>query len=254
MMTYKIRPLMKNKAFGVLLLVLALIGVAILIYRPLTYVFEYDPKYYTVDYGRFNFFSYFTVQSNIFVTFYLFCLSFAVFGNRNAAKIAFNPTVRLFAATYIIVTGAVYCGGFPLGMSPPLHWDTFGHIAHSFIQVFHHMIIPPFTVLLFLLPPTERTVPKKSVWLVGIYPFVYSLFSIVRGALTSKHFYAYPFYRPDFFWNMFFKDRPLNTLYAYLLLFAMLTVGIGLFVLIAAALRLINNRIVSNMSNTEVML
>ena len=252
-MTYKIRPLMRNKAFGALVFLLAVIGVAIVIYRPLTYVYEYDPQYYPIDYGRFNFFSYFTVQSNIFVTFYLFCLAFAIFGNRKAMKVAFNPTVRLFAATYIIVTGAVYCGGFPLGMSPPLHWDTFGHIAHSFIQVFHHMIIPPFTVLLFLLPPTERKVPKKSVWLAGIYPFVYSLFSIARGALTSQHFYAYPFYKPDFFWNLFLKDREFNTLYAYALEFVMLIFGIGLFVLIAAILRLINNKIVSNMSNTEVM-
>lgn len=252
-MTYKIRPLMKNKPFGVLLFLLALLGFAVIIYRVVSYVFEYDPQYYTIDYGRYNFFSYFTVQSNIFVSAYLLFLAFAVFGSRMAMTVAFNPTVRLFVTTYIIVTGAVYCGGFPLGMSPPLHWDTFYHAAHSFIQVFHHMIIPPFTVLLFFLPPTERKIPKKSVLLVGIYPFVYSLFSIARGALTSLHFYPYPFYKPEFFWDLLLKGREFNLLYGYLLLFPMLILGIGIFILLAAVLRLINNKIVSNMSNTEVM-
>ena len=35
--------------------------------------------------------------------------------------------------------------------------------------------------------------------------------SIVRGAVSQPSFYPYPFYRPDFFWTMFFGDRPLQT-------------------------------------------
>ena len=252
-MTYKIRPLMRNKLFGTLMLLIAVFGVAVIVYRVASYAFEYDPKYYTVDYGRFNFFSYFTVQSNILVCFYLFCLGLAAFSNRRAMKIAYDPTFRLFVTTYIIVTGAVYCGGIPIGMTPPFVWDNFYHSAHNFIQIFHHMIIPPVMVILFFLPPTDRKIPVKNLWLVGIYPFVYSLFSIARGALSSLHFYAYPFYRPEFFWDMFFKGKQMSALSGYLLMLPMLILGIGVFVLIAAVLRLINNRIVRNMSNTEVM-
>lgn len=245
---------MKNRLFGALMILLAVFGIALVVYRVCSYVFEYDPKYYTVDYGRFNFFAYFTVQSNILVCFYLFCLGIAAFGNRRAMRIAYNPTFRLFVTTYIIVTGAVYCGGIPLGMTPPLGWDSFYHSAHNFIQVFHHMIIPPFMVMLFFLPPTDRRIPAKNLWLVGIYPFVYSLFSIARGALSAKHFYTYPFYRPEFFWDMLLKGREMNTVSAYLLMLPMLLIGISLFVIIAAVLRLINNKITSRMSKTEVLL
>lgn len=252
-MTYKLRPLMKNRIFAAFILAVAILGTALIIYRPCAYVFEYDAKYYPVDYGRFNFFSYFTVQSNIMVCIYLFLLAFAGFGNVKARNIAYNPTLRLFVTTYIIVTGAVYCGGIPMGMTPPLHWDTFNHIMHSFIQVFHHMIAPVLMIILFLLPPTDRKIPAKHLWAVGIYPFVYSVLSIARGALTKGHFFAYPFYRPEFFWNIFLRGREMNTAFAYLLMLPMLILGIGIFVLIAALLRLIHNGIVRNMSNTEVL-
>ena len=241
------RSLMKNKLFGVLLLLVGLFALALIVLRVCCYEFEYDPQYYPVDYGRFNFFSYFTVQSNLYVCFYLFCLAFAVFGNNKAKKMAFNPIVRLTVTTYIIVTGAVYCSGIPMGMTPPLYWDGFQHIMLSTVQVFHHMIMPPFMLILFLIPPTSKQIEKKKIPIVGIYPFVYSLFSIARGALTSKHFFAYPFYRPEFFWNLFFKSKEMNMLSAYLFMLPMLIMGIGVFLLLALILTVIYNRICKSM-------
>ncbi len=240
----KTRPLMKNKLFGALLMIIGVLAVGVIIMRVCCYQFEYVPGHYEVDYGRFSFFAYFTVQSNLYVCFYLITLSLAVFGVEKAKRIAFSPMVRLTVTTYIIVTGAVYCGGIPIGMTPPLYWDGFQHLMLSSVQVLHHMIMPPFIFILFLLPPTDKRIELKKIPLVGIYPLVYSLFSIARGALSKQHFYVYPFYRPEFFWQLFLKNREMDLFKAYLLMLPMLLCGICVFLVLAFLLALLNNRLV----------
>ncbi|MBQ7740435.1 MAG: Pr6Pr family membrane protein [Eubacterium sp.] len=238
-----IRPIMKNKGFGAFLFFVGILGFAVIIMRVVFYEFEYDPVHYPVDYGRFNFFSYFTVQSNLYVAFYLLCMGLAIFGKEKAQKIAFNPLVRLTVTTYILVTGAVYCGGIPIGMTPPLSWDNFQHIMLGSVQVFHHMIMPPFMLVLFLIPTTGEKIKLKQLPIVGIYPLVYSVLSIIRGAVFKSHFFVYPFYKPEFFWNMLLKGREMNSGAAYMLLVPMLFLGIGVFLLLALILSLIYNRI-----------
>ena len=205
-----VRPLMKNKAFGAFLVFTGAAAFALIVLRVVFYQFRFDPQYYPVDYGRFNFFSFFTVQSNLYVCFYLVTLGCAVFGAKRAQKIAFHPLVRLTVTTYILVTGMVYCGGIPMNMTPPLYWTDFYQSLLS---------------------------------LVGVYPLVYSLVSIVRGAVSQPSFYPYPFYRPDFFWTLFFGNRPLQTVQAYLLMLPMLLCGVGVFVLLALVLSLIHNNL-----------
>ncbi|MBR6427006.1 MAG: hypothetical protein IKS28_04185 [Clostridia bacterium] len=45
-------PIAKNKLVGAVLLAIALFGFAVFIYRLSYYIYEYDPKYYPVDYVR----------------------------------------------------------------------------------------------------------------------------------------------------------------------------------------------------------
>lgn len=143
-----IAPLYKNKIFGICLLILGIFSVLIIVHRLVHYVYEFDPKYSPIDYGRFNILSFFTVQSNIFVCFYLLVTAFAVFGNVRAQKIAFSPMLGALVTTYILITGVVYCCGIPLAFITPYQWDTPTHSMLGFIQVYHHMIIPPLMVLL----------------------------------------------------------------------------------------------------------
>ena len=79
-----VRPLMKNKAFGAFLVFTGAAAFALIVLRVVFYQFRFDPQYYPVDYGRFNFFSFFTVQSNLYVCFYLVTLGCAVFGAKRA--------------------------------------------------------------------------------------------------------------------------------------------------------------------------
>lgn len=238
----KIRPLYKNKIFGALLFVIGLFGVLVIIHRLSFYVFEYDPQFAPYDYGKFNILSYFTVQSNIFVCFYLLTSAFAVFGFEKAQKIAFNPLLGALVTTYIIVTGAVYCCGIPLGFTPPFKWDSAAHSMSSFIQVFHHMIIPPFMVLLWFFPATNKKINHRLLPAFGIYPLVYSLFSIVRGAFSDPHFFAYPFYDPEFVFGLFVKSGTYSPAAGYLLMIPLLIIGIGLFLIIGRLVILINDK------------
>lgn len=235
----------KNTVLGVLILLTAIAAVALIVMRVCFYEFAYDPKHYPVDYGRFNFFSYFTVQSNLYVCFFLFCLSFALLGSERAGRIAFDPMVRLTVTTYILVTGAVYCGGIPIEMTPPLTWNGFSDGLLSVVQIVHHMVMPPLVLLIFLFTAKKSKIEKRKLPLVAIYPFVYSVLSIMRGALFEPQFYVYPFYRPDFFWNIFLKGHEMNAFGAYLLMLPMLIAGVSLFVLIAALLCAVNNKLLS---------
>ena len=238
----KIKKPNGSRLLGTFLLIIGIFGVLVIMHRLSYYVYEYDPKWSPVDYGKFNVLSFFTIHSNILVSVYLIIKGAAVYGNRKAQRIAFNPTFTLLVTTYILIAGIVYTSGFPLKMSPPLTWNTPYNAMHSFTQIFHHMIMPPLMVIIFLFPATERKIPAKALWISGIYPLVYSLFSMVRGALGKMHFYPYPFYRPEFFYNMIFKGKELNLPVAYALMIPALAGGIAVFIGTAAVLRLVYNK------------
>lgn len=241
----KINPLYKNKWFGAFLLIIGVFGVLVILHRLAHYVYEYDPQFSPIDYGRFNIIFYFTVQSNILVCAYLLTMAAGVFGNERAKKIAFNPTFGAMVTTYIFITGVVYCCGIPLGFTPPFKWDNPTHSMSSFIQVFHHMIVPPLMVILWFFPAVNKKISYKKMWFSGIYPLVYSVFSIIRGAVSDPEFYPYPFYKPTFFWEMLLKNKEFNEPLAYLLMLPILIAGIMIFVGTAFMMAFIHNKRIS---------
>ena len=62
----------REKLRAFLLLLFGIFGILIVVWRLTCYQFQYDPKHYPVDYGAYNVLSYFTLQSNIFSSVYLF--------------------------------------------------------------------------------------------------------------------------------------------------------------------------------------
>ena len=87
----------KSKLLGTVLLILALFGFFVFIYRLCYYHYEYDPQYSPVDYGKYNILSYFTVQSNFFAYVYFLCAALSIFGVKKAEKIGFNPYIGALA-------------------------------------------------------------------------------------------------------------------------------------------------------------
>ena len=232
----------KNKSAALLLLLMGLLGIAIVIYRIAAYQYEYNAESAPVDYGRFNVLSYFTIQSNLCACLYFITIALAVFGIRKAQKIAFSPTVGALITLYVFVAGATYNAGFPLKMTPALTFDTPYHIFISCMQLYFHVIMVITVLWLWLFPFRNEKLTGKTVLLSGIYPLVYSLFSIVRGALFLPAYYPYPFYKPEFVWALFMKDKPMNLAGAYVFMALLLVFGIGLFMVLCTILVVIHNK------------
>ncbi len=233
----------KNKAVGIVLMLLSLIGICFIITRLFYYVYEYDAQYSPIDYGQFNILSYFTIQSNFFIYLYFFFAAISIFGVKKAEKIAFNPTIAVLVTVYVLIAGITYCAGIPMGMTPPFKWDSAYHIFSAVNQIYYHMLIPPAAFVLLLFPFTDKKVSvKQCLTLSGIYPFVYSVFSLVRGAVFKPTYYPYPFYNPEFIWKLFFKDKPVNLFASYLIIAVLLAAGISLFAAITALLLVIYNK------------
>lgn len=235
----------ENKLFATVLIVLGAFGFLTILHRLCCYRFEYDAEFSPVDYGRFNILSFFTIQSNIFVYIYLICAGLAAFGVKGAEKVGHDPLIGALATTYILVTGVVYTAGIPMGFTPPFEWYDAYHAMSSFNQVFYHMIIPPVMLVLWFFPFTDRTAGRGRLWIFAVYPLVYSLFSIVRGAVGNMHFYPYPFYRPEFIWELFGGGSEVNAAGAYALMALVLAAGMLLFAGIGRLMIFINEKSVA---------
>lgn len=245
-MQSRLNPISKNKAVGIILLTLSVFGFLIIGHRLSYYVFEYDPQYSPVDYGKYNILSYFTVQSNFFCYVYLLFAALGIFGVKKAEKIGFNPTLQALITVYILVAGITYCAGIPLGMTPPSKWDTPAHSMSSFIQIYYHIIMPIAVMILWLFPFNNKKIEKNTLWLSGIYPLVYSIFSIVRGTFSDPTYYPYPFYNPDFIRQTVSPDKNISLISAYAIMGVLLVFGISLFIEITAIIRTIHNKRIEN--------
>lgn len=238
----KLNPIAKNKTVGAILLCFSIFGFLIIAHRLSYYVYEYDPQYSPIDYGKYNILSYFTVQSNFFAYVYLLFAGLGMLGVKKAQKIGFNSTIGALVTVYVLVAGITYCAGIPMGMTPPFKWDNPTHSMSSFIQVYYHMIMPVVVLALWFFPFINDKIGKRCLAISGIYPLVYSIFSMVRGAISEPTYYPYPFYDPTFIWTTFMKDKPINLAGAYLIILALLVVGIMLFVGITGIIAFVHNK------------
>ena len=241
------RAITKNKKAGVLLLLTALFGFAVLVYRLCCYVYEYDAQYYPVDYGRYNILFYFTVQSNFFAYVFFLFAGLAMLGVKKAEGIGFHSGISTLVTLYVTVAGAVYCAGLPFGFAPPFQWDTPYHRMTVVIQIFYHMVMPAAALLLYWFPFKNEKLGARTALLSAVYPIAYSALSMVRGRFTDPAYYPYPFYDPAFVWRTLAPDRPVNLAAAYALICAgILLLGGGLFAALAALLIKLHNKRISN--------
>lgn len=131
-----------------------------------------------------NFFSYFTVQTNIVVSVVLLLGALAVaMGKQSKLDI-----LRSAATVYILVVGI----GFSLLLSTmeglvltAVPWD----------NTVLHYIIPAAVLVDFLIDRPKRRISLKAglVWL--LFPALYMVYSFIRGAIDG--WYPYPFLDPD---------------------------------------------------------
>ncbi len=127
-----------------------------------------------------NFFSFFTIESNIFAA---GVLLYMTLGARKwpYAHIGF---VRGAATLYMVITGIVFSvllAGLDPGVLTAVPWD----------NTVLHYIMPIVMLVDWLLDPPRQYFGPKHVLLLLVYPMVYVAYSLVRGGLVG--WYPYPF-------------------------------------------------------------
>lgn len=141
-----------------------------------------------------NFFSFFTIQSNIAAAVTLAIGAVLLLRGR-------GPDPRWFAvllvcvATYMITTGIVYnllLRGIELPQGSTLGWSN--EVLHA--------VAPLYLVVDRLFAPGNRALPTKTIGIAVIYPIVWAVYTLVRAPFTFDYgtntmgWYPYPFLNP----------------------------------------------------------
>ena len=155
-----------------------------------------------------NFFSFFTIQSNL-IAVAVFLLGVAW---RARPPSAGWDLVRGASVVYMTVTLVVFA---------LLLADTDVDVTLPWVDTVVHRIMPVAVIVDWLIVPPTRRIPFRTslVWLV--YPLAWTAYTLVRGALTD--WYPYPFLDP--------ADGGYATVAAYIV--AILVFGAALCALIA---------------------
>lgn len=131
----------------------------------------------------FNFFGYFTMQSNIITAVILLLAAIATFRGRPQTPLL--VLARACGTTYIVIVGIVYnllLTGLEGGVS--LEWANW----------VLHVAFPIYAALDWILFGDKSVVPWKRLWVVLIYPVLWTAVVIIRGATDG--WVPYPFLDP----------------------------------------------------------
>ncbi len=131
-----------------------------------------------------NFFSFFTIQSNLLVALLLVTVGLYVLLGKSGRSVAY---LRGALTLYMTMTGIIYVlllSGYEQGLQTTI----------PAVNVVLHYIMPAVVLLDWLIfPPQKRlSFQKALVWLV--YPMLYLAYSLVRGIFVN--WYPYPFIDP----------------------------------------------------------
>lgn len=161
-----IRLIIAYRAFFALLALSAVIGQ--LVYGVARY--GMDPV---------NFYSYFTIESNIFAVI-IFLISAKALYLGNSDKLLDH--LRGAAALYMTITGLIYSillSG--VDVNTPLPW----------VNIVLHYVFPVVVLADWLVTRSGSIITPKRALLWLIFPLAYFVYSLVRGAITG--WYPYPF-------------------------------------------------------------
>ncbi|WP_306233741.1 Pr6Pr family membrane protein [Agrococcus beijingensis] len=140
-----------------------------------------------------NFFSFFTIESNVLAMVVLAVLVAAQLGRPRIGR-RFD-VLLLCAATYMVVTGIVYntlLRGIELPQGATLGWSN---------EVLH-LIAPLWMLIDWLLSSGKRDLRFGDIGIVAVFPVVWLAYTLLRGPFTLDQasgrdwWYPYPFLDP----------------------------------------------------------
>jgi hypothetical protein len=131
-----------------------------------------------------NFFSFFTVESNILAVFAFLVGALAIYaGKKNAWLDYFRGAVTFF----MVVTGivfALFLSGLQDIQLTAVPWD----------NIVLHYIIPIAIAIDWIMDPPVRRFEYRQALAWMIFPIMYLIYSLARGAVVN--WYPYPFLDP----------------------------------------------------------
>lgn len=129
-----------------------------------------------------NFFSFFTIESNILAAGILLIGAFLALRKKRTG--ASWDLIRGGATLYMAMTGIIYAlflSGLEVSLQTTIPW----------VNTVLHYIMPFVMVIDWLIDPPSGRVPLKKALLWVMYPLVYVAYSLIRGHFTD--WYPYPF-------------------------------------------------------------
>ena len=132
-----------------------------------------------------NFFSFFTIETNILVVVTFILSAFAV---ASGARRRWLDILRSMTTVYILVVGigfAVLLSGLQGVALTAVPWD----------NTVLHYIIPVAVLVDFLIDRPKTKIKFKTGLLWVSFPIMYVIYSLIRGAIVG--WYPYPFLNPD---------------------------------------------------------
>ena len=165
----------------------------------------------------FNFFGFFTMQSNIIFYVVMAITAVVVLTGRKQSTIL--QQARGCATTYMILTGAIY---------NVLLAGQEGGVALAWANSVVHTVLPLYALLDWILFNDRRPLAWKRLWVSLIYPMVWVVVVLIRGATDG--WVPYPFLNPTTGYGLVF---------AYVIGIAVLTVVTAAFVWALSRLHLV---------------
>lgn len=129
----------------------------------------------------YNFFSYFTILSNLLIAISL--TSEIFFPTAKIAKFLSSPTTKSAIALYILIVGLVY-NLVLRGIWEPKGWQL---VADNLL----HVVIPLIYFIYWILFNQKNTLNWKNSIAWSYFPLAYLIYSLIRGHFVG--WYPYPF-------------------------------------------------------------
>lgn len=146
----------------------------------------------SVAFGITNFFSFFTIDSNVGTI--AVCLIGAIFVFARKPDPRWYTVFRIIVVTYMAVTGIVYnllLRGVELPQGTTVEWSN---------EVLH-VVACAYIVLDWFIAPGRIALPWRTLRAIAIFPLVWVVYTMIRAPFTvddnkGKPFYPYPFLNP----------------------------------------------------------
>lgn len=143
-----------------------------------------------------NFFSYFTILSNLSCVLTLIIGGVWLLRNRRGNEVEPFWLATLFAcaSTYIVVTGIVY--------NLLLRSISIAGISDAWTNETLHVVIPLVLLADAVLAPRRRPLPWRTIGVVVVFPILWALYTMIRAKLVTgpatgdPWWYPYPFLDP----------------------------------------------------------